>query len=121
MSSDEGGVRVVSPSSSVRRTRSSRGTLTGTADELAAFDLTEALAAFFWIAFFFVALGFGRAGLADFLTGACFFLADAFGFAVRFLVARAAERPADRFRPDLAGAARRAALRLAIPSVLSEP
>jgi hypothetical protein len=37
MSSEEGGVVWVSVSSSVRRTRSSRGTLTGAVDELAPF------------------------------------------------------------------------------------
>jgi hypothetical protein len=70
---------------------------------------------------FFLRIDFERAVPADFLVDRAFFLADACGFAVRFGVARLAERAADPFRADLAGLARLAALRLAIAPVLSEP
>jgi hypothetical protein len=70
---------------------------------------------------FFFAIGFDRAARADFPADPAFFLADACGFALRFVVTRLAERGAGPFRADLAGVARRAALRLAIAPVLSEP
>jgi hypothetical protein len=100
--------------------------LPGIADELLGFAsrLTGALAAalgFARAAAFFLAIGLGRAVEADFFAGAFFFLADACALAVRFVAVRLAGRAADRFRADLAGAARRAALRLAIATVLSEP
>src|SRR3954447_1926437 len=76
MSSDEGGVRIVSPSSSVRRARSRRGTLPEVSPALfvrrAVFEAGR-LAAFFFPA------AFGAAFLLVFLTGARF-LADACRF-----------------------------------------
>jgi hypothetical protein len=58
--------------------------------------------------------------LTDFFA-VVFFLADAFRLGARFTVARRAALVFGPFRPDFARAARRAALRLAIASVLSEP
>jgi hypothetical protein len=58
--------------------------------------------------------------LTDFFAGA-FFLADACRLDARFTFARRTTLVFGPFRPDFAGAARRAALRLAIASVLSEP
>jgi hypothetical protein len=70
---------------------------------------------------FFVAMSRGGAFLLAFLAGA-FFLADARRFTVRFAVWRLAERRATGpFRAAFAGFPRRAAFRLAINPVLSEP
>jgi hypothetical protein len=70
---------------------------------------------------FFVAMSRGGAFLLAFFAGA-FFLADARRFAARFAVGRLAERRATGpFRAAFAGFPRRAAFRLAINPVLSEP
>jgi hypothetical protein len=148
MSSDEGGVRLVSVSSRVRRTRSRRGTFPGIADELFALDAGVAAAFCFgfaalvatgWdrfatgldflaigldflaIGLDFLAMGLDRAVPADRRVGPGFFLADACGLPLRLGAARLAERGAGPFRLDLAVVARLAGLRLAIASVLSEP
>ena len=128
MSSDEGGVVWVSVSSSVRRTRSSRGTLAGTEDDLFLFVVAVAVAVAVTVAFglgrltaLFFATTLEAAFPLDFFAGALF-LADARRFTARFEVGRLAERRADGpFRDDFADVARLAALRLAITSVLSEP
>jgi SNF family Na+-dependent transporter len=70
---------------------------------------------------FLVAMSFGGAFLLAFFVGA-FFLADARRFTGRFAVGRLAERRATGpFRAAFAGFPRRAAFRLAINPVLSEP
>jgi hypothetical protein len=102
--------------------------LPGIADELLPLEAPFAATLGFGRATFFVAaatfffaIGFDRAAPADFPADPAFFLADACGFALRFVVTRLAERGAGPLRADLAGVARRAALRLAIAPVLSEP
>src|SRR3954465_8973683 len=111
MSSDEGGVRSVSPSSSVRRARSRRGTLP--AGSPALFVRRGVFEAGRLTAFFFAA-GFGAAFLLVFLTGARF-LADACRFAEPLAVGRLAEpRRAADFEAGLRDFARPAALRLAM-------
>src|SRR5579862_8766907 len=110
MSSDEGGVRSVSLSWSVRRARSSRGTLTGAT---AAFATAAGFFTVFRAGAFFraLALTFGRAFDAR--------------LAERFAVLRLAERPFGAaflaFLEVLLRFARLAARRLAIARVLSEP
>src|SRR4051794_39473192 len=111
MSSDEGGVRIVSASSSVRRARSRRGTLPEVSPALlvrrGAFDAPRLPA-------FFLTAAVGAAFLLMFLTGARF-LAEAFRFGAALAVGRLADRfLAADFAAGLRDLARPAALRLAM-------